>query len=70
MSSRSDTTASGPDGPLHPADAWEGVRQLAMIWGIPVAEARARLLDNLRVLSKTGPDHTRARIEPGQRATA
>jgi len=52
--------ASGPEGPLRPADAWQAVRQLATTWSIPVEEARARLLDNLRALSETGPDHLRA----------
>jgi len=52
--------ASGPAGPLRPADAWQAVKQLATTWNIPVEEARARLLDNLRVLSETGPDHLRA----------
>lgn len=62
--------ASGPDGPLHPADAWQAVKQLGAIWGIPFDEARAQLLDNLRSLSATGPDHTRGRPSADQRAIA
>lgn len=61
--------ASGPDGPLHPADAWLAVRQLTTIWGVPLDEARARLLDNLRSLSESGPDHIRARTASAQRAS-
>lgn len=53
--------ASGPDGPLHPTDSWQAVRQLATIWGIPLEETRARLLDNLRSLSESAPDHIRER---------
>ena len=57
--------ASGPDGPLHPADAWQAVEQLAAIWGISFDEARAQLLDNLRTLSASGPDHIRAQTLAG-----
>lgn len=49
--------ASGPKGPLRPADAWQAVKQLARTWNIPLEEAGGRLLDNLRILSETGPDH-------------
>ncbi|MGB7370794.1 Qat anti-phage system TatD family nuclease QatD [Erythrobacter sp.] len=61
--------ASGPDGPLHPADSWRAVRQLATIWGIALEEARTRLLDNLRSLSESAPDHLRERNN-SQRASA
>lgn len=53
--------ASGPDGPLRPADAWQAVKQLASVWGVSFDEARAQLLENLSNLSKSGPDHIRAR---------
>lgn len=62
--------ASGPDGPLHPTDAWQAVGQLATIWGIPFEEARARLLDNLRSLSASGPDHRRAGTSPAHHTPA
>lgn len=61
--------ASGPGGPLHPADSWRAVRQLATIWGIALEEARTRLLDNLRSLSESAPDHLRERNN-SQRASA
>lgn len=62
--------ATGPDGPLHPADAWLAVKQLTTIWEIPFDEARAQLLDNLKSLSESGPDHIRARTLAGRHATA
>lgn len=62
--------ASGSKGPLHPADAWQAVRQLATIWGIPLEEARAKLLDNLRSLSGSGPDHMRGRVAERQQAAS
>jgi TatD DNase family protein len=62
--------ASGPDGPLRPADSWQAVRQLATIWSVPLDEARSRLLDNLRSLSESGPDHIRARTSLTQSTTA
>lgn len=61
--------ASGPDGTLHPADAWQAVRQLATIWGLPLEDARVRLLDNLRSLSGSSPDHIRARTPLARPAT-
>lgn len=60
--------ASGPNGPLHPADAWQAVNQLATIWSIPFNEAKIQLLDNLRTLSASGPDHLRARVSTGRHA--
>ena len=62
--------ASGPDGPLRPADAWQAVKELATIWGMPFDEARAHLLDNLRCLSDSGPDHIRSRTSANQRTIA
>lgn len=61
--------ACGPEGPLHPVDSWQAVRQLATIWHIPIEEARARLLNNLRSLSESAPDHIRQR-HPAQRTNA
>lgn len=58
--------ASGSNGPLRPVDAGRAVNQLAAIWGMPVAEAQSLLLENLRSLSASGPDHLRARISAGQ----
>jgi TatD DNase family protein len=61
---------SGPDGPLHPADAWIAVKQLAGIWEVPLVEAKRQLFDNLRFLSESGPDHIRARTPVAQRSIA
>lgn len=61
--------ASGPDGSLRPADAWQAVRQLADIWDIPPEEARMRLLSNLRSLSENGPDHIREKTALRQKTT-
>lgn len=62
--------ASGPSGALRPADAMQAVRQLAAIWQMPADEARTRLLDNLRTLSETAPDHMRARCQAARQTTA
>lgn len=52
---------AGPqNNPLRPADAWQAVRQLAMIWNTTVEACAAQLINNLRVLSETAPDPTRA----------
>ncbi|MDE2570135.1 MAG: TatD family hydrolase [Sphingomonadales bacterium] len=58
--------ASGSNGPLHPVDAWQAVEQLAAIWGMPLAEAKSLLLENLRSLSASGPDHLRAQASAGK----
>ncbi|WP_081688946.1 Qat anti-phage system TatD family nuclease QatD [Inquilinus limosus] len=58
--------ASGSKGPLHPVDAWQAVKQLAAIWGMPLTEAQSLLLENLRSLSASGPDHLRGRTSTGQ----
>jgi TatD DNase family protein len=47
--------------PLRPADAWQAVKQLAVIWNIPLVDAQARLLGNLAHLSASSPDPTRAK---------
>lgn len=60
----------GPNGPLHPVDAWLAVKQLATIWGISPGEAQKQLLDNLRSLSASGPDHIRTRSPISERTIA
>lgn len=57
--------ASGPNGPLHPVDAGLAARQLAAIWGMSSKEAESQLINNLRSLSETGPDHIRAKSPVG-----
>jgi len=52
--------AGAPAKPLKPADSWQAVRQLASIWGISEADCQAQLLDNLRTLSASAPDPSRA----------
>lgn len=54
--------ALGCNGPLRPVDAWEAVKRLSEIWGMSLAEGQSLLLENLRSLSASGPDHLRARI--------
>lgn len=58
--------ASSPNGPLRPVDAWQAIKQLAAIWGMSLAEAQSLLLENLRSLNASGPDHIRARTSAGQ----
>jgi TatD DNase family protein len=54
--------AGAPNKPLRPTDSWQAVKQLAELWGVSLDEARVQLVDNLRSLSESGPDHIRARV--------
>jgi TatD DNase family protein len=50
--------AKGPNGPLHPSDAWQAVKQLATIWGVSLS------------LSESGPGHIRNKTSASLPTTA